>query len=90
MVRKKFDTIEQLKSHPGYVVSQTFKEILTIGDMEFLLHTYTFEDEDDSYVAFGCYYKHKSTSPVFETFSQCMRYAIECYNDYLKKSSHHD
>lgn len=87
MTRKKFETIDELKESPHYVPPHTFKEIITIGSIDFLMYYYSVVDDDDSYVAFGCFHKFANSSPVFDTFSNAMRYAIDTYNERKKNDN---
>ncbi len=81
MTRKKFETIDELKKSPHYVLAPSFKEIIEIGKMRFFVHHYLIVDDDDSYVSFGCFHEFCSESPVFSRFTEVMRYAIDTYNE---------
>jgi hypothetical protein len=87
MTRKKFETIGELKRSPHYVPAPSFMEILTIGKIDFLMHHYLIVDEDDSYVAFACFHAAHSESPVFNRYTDAMRYAIDTYNERIKNEN---
>ncbi len=87
MTRKKFKTVSELKNSKYYLPGYSFREIITIGGVRFFMNAYTIEDDDDSYVAFGCFHEYSNESPVFQRFTDAMRYAIETYNERIKNEN---
>ncbi len=87
MARKKFGTIDEIKKSPHYVAAPSFKEIIEIDTMRFFVHHYLIVDDDDSFVAFGCFHEMHSESPVFNRFTDVMRYAIDTYNERMKNEN---
>jgi hypothetical protein len=77
--------IERSEDFISWLVIEEF----TIGNTQFFVRKYVLEDGDDVFNLFGVFTHHnaftdsieKKISPVFECKTECMRYAIELYNE---------
>ncbi len=62
-------------------ITSIIKETFMIGGMQFFIRAYILEEMDDIRNLFGCFLLDSTNSPVFETYTECLKYAMKLYNE---------
>ena len=83
---KKYKNTDEL-TQSKYFVTSTFREGITIGTMCFEIYIYLLDVSDEDRFLFGCFYHDKTVSPVFDSYNDCLKYAIHIFNQDLYEKS---
>ena len=79
---KKYKNTDEL-TQSKYFVTCTFREELLIGQLAFQIYIYLLDIADEDRFLFGCFYHDKTVSPVFDSYNDCVKYAIHIFNQDL-------
>lgn len=75
-----YKTTQDIERSEDFITS-IIKETFMIGDMQFYIKAYVIEEKDDVINLFGCFALDATFSPVFECYTECLKYSINFYNE---------
>jgi hypothetical protein len=79
---KKYKNTDELTASK-YFVTCTFREELLIGQLAFQIYIYLLDLVDEDRFLFGCFHHDETVSPVFDSYNDCLKYAIYIHNQEL-------
>jgi hypothetical protein len=76
---KKYKNTDEITASK-YFVTCTFREELLIGQLAFQIYIYLLDIADEDRFLFGCFHHDETVSPAFDSYNDCLKYAINIYN----------
>ncbi len=62
-------------------ITSVVKETFLIGNMQFFIRAYILDEMEYVINLLGCFMIDSTDSPVFESYEECLRYAMKLFNE---------